>query len=60
LIQLLVDWNVPPKVSMTARDLGFNTVLFVFIAISQPLKVGMLRVVTLIVRVPPGEGRVCS
>jgi hypothetical protein len=52
--------NVPPKVSTTEIDCGFKTALFVFIAISQALKLGKLVKFTLRVRVPPGAGRVCS
>ena len=54
LIQLVVDWNVPPKVSFTARERGFNTALFVFIVISHPLKVGIFTVDTLNFTVEPG------
>jgi len=59
LIQLVVAWNVPPKVSITVRDCGFNTALFVFIAISHPLNVGMFVVVTLTVTVLPGVRLLC-
>jgi hypothetical protein len=60
LIQREVGENVPVKVSTTEIDCGFKTALFVFIAISQALKLGKLVKFTLRVRVPPGVGTVCS
>jgi len=56
LIQFEVAEKVPPKVSTTEIDCGVSTALFVLTAISQPLKVGMLIVVTFTTMVPPGAG----